>query len=75
MNTREQLEAREIESLAPWGMKSIDTLGRIYPDDEAGYRTVYQKDRDRIVHSTAFRRLAYKTQVFVYHEGDLYRNR
>ncbi len=75
MNTREQIEARERESLAPWGMNSSDTLGRIHPDDEAGYRTVYQKDRDRIVHATAFRRLAYKTQVFVYHEGDLYRNR
>ena len=75
MNIREQIETRERESLAPWGMKSNDTLGRIHPDDEAGYRTVYQKDRDRIVHSTAFRRLAYKTQVFVYHEGDLYRNR
>lgn len=75
MNTREQLEAREKLILAPWGMKSADTRGRVYPDDEAGYRTVYQKDRDRIVHTTAFRRLAYKTQVFVYHEGDHYRNR
>ncbi len=75
MMTRELLEARERQFLAPWGMKSADTRGRVYDEDEAAYRTVYQKDRDRIVHTTAFRRLAYKTQVFVYHEGDHYRNR
>ena len=75
MITREAVEDRERNILAPWGMKSADTEGRVYPDDEAGYRTVYQKDRDRIVHTTAFRRMAYKTQVFVYHEGDHYRNR
>ncbi len=75
MITRKQLEAREYETLAPWGMKSAETRGRVYPDEEAEERTVYQKDRDRIVHTTAFRRLAYKTQVFVYHEGDHYRNR
>lgn len=73
--TRNQLEQREYDTLAPWGMKSADTKGRVYPDEEALYRTVYQKDRDRIIHTTAFRRLAYKTQVFVYHEGDHYRNR
>ncbi|RME49437.1 MAG: deoxyguanosinetriphosphate triphosphohydrolase [Chloroflexi bacterium] len=75
MEQRLILEAREREVLAPWGMKSGDTRGRVYPDEESPYRTVYQKDRDRIVHTTAFRRLAYKTQVFVYHEGDHYRNR
>ncbi len=75
MISRASLEERERRFLAPWGMKSADTRGRVYPDDEADYRTVYQKDRDRIVHTTAFRRLAYKTQVFVYHEGDHYRNR
>lgn len=75
MITRSLLEAREYETLAPWGMKSAETRGRVYPDDEAEERTVYQKDRDRIVHTTAFRRLAYKTQVFVYHEGDHYRSR
>jgi len=75
MISRASLEERERLFLLPWGMKSADTRGRIYPEDEADYRTVYQKDRDRIVHTTAFRRLAYKTQVFVYHEGDHYRNR
>lgn len=75
MMTRLILEEHEYKTLAPWGMKSADTKGRVYPDEEAIYRTVYQKDRDRIIHTTAFRRLAYKTQVFVYHEGDHYRNR
>lgn len=75
MFTRAALEAREGETLAPWGMKSADSRGRVHPDSEADYRTLYQKDRDRIIHTTAFRRLAYKTQVFVYHEGDHYRNR
>lgn len=75
MINRHLLEERERQTLAPWGMKSADTRGRVFPDTEADYRTVYQKDRDRIVHTTAFRRLAYKTQVFVYHEGDHYRNR
>ncbi len=75
MISRQSLEERERSFLAPWGMKSADTRGRVYPEDEADYRTVYQKDRDRIVHTTAFRRLAYRTQVFVYHEGDHYRNR
>lgn len=75
MITRAMLEERERRFLLPWGMKSADTRGRVYPDEEADYRTAYQKDRDRIVHTTAFRRLAYKTQVFVYHEGDHYRNR
>jgi len=75
MISRTMLEERERRFLSPWGMKSADTRGRVYPEDEAEYRTPYQKDRDRIVHTTAFRRLAYKTQVFVYHEGDHYRNR
>lgn len=75
MITRELLEIREDEMLAPWGMRSAETRGRVYAEDESGYRSVYQKDRDRIIHTTAFRRLAYKTQVFVYHEGDHYRNR
>jgi dGTPase len=56
-------------------MKSGASRGRRYPDDEHPYRSAYQKDRDRIVHTKAFRRLEYKTQVFVYHEGDHYRNR
>ncbi|NOX61504.1 MAG: deoxyguanosinetriphosphate triphosphohydrolase [Chloroflexi bacterium] len=75
MITRKELEARERAQLMPWGMKSADTRGRVHTDKEPEYRTVYQRDRDRIVHTTAFRRLAYKTQVFVYHEGDHYRTR
>ncbi|MBX7234448.1 MAG: deoxyguanosinetriphosphate triphosphohydrolase [Caldilineales bacterium] len=75
MIDRALLETRERAVLAPWGMKSADSRGRQHREDEADYRTVYQKDRDRIIHTTAFRRLAYKTQVFVYHEGDHYRNR
>jgi dGTPase len=73
--TREQYEDRERKLLAPYGMKSGDSRGRVWPDDEHPYRSVYQKDRDRVIHTTAFRRLEYKTQVFVYHEGDHYRNR
>ena len=73
--TREQFEERERALLAPYGMKSGDSRGRVWPDDEHLYRSAYQKDRDRVIHTTAFRRLEYKTQVFVYHEGDHYRNR
>jgi dGTPase len=73
--TREQFEDRERNLLAPYGMKSGDSRGRVWPDDEHLYRSAYQKDRDRVIHTTAFRRLEYKTQVFVYHEGDHYRNR
>ncbi|MEA3335900.1 MAG: deoxyguanosinetriphosphate triphosphohydrolase [Chloroflexota bacterium] len=73
--TRELFEQREYEVLAPFAMKSGETRGRIYPDEEHLYRSSYQKDRDRIIHTAAFRRLEYKTQVFVYHEGDHYRNR
>ncbi|MEZ4732685.1 MAG: deoxyguanosinetriphosphate triphosphohydrolase [Caldilineaceae bacterium] len=73
--TRAELERREEESLAPYGMRSSASRGRIYPEDEHPYRTAYQRDRDRIIHTTAFRRLEYKTQVFVYSEGDHYRNR
>jgi dGTPase len=75
MRTREELEGRENQWLAPYGMRSSQSRGRVYPDNEPGYRTAYQRDRDRIIHTTAFRRLEYKTQVFVYSEGDHYRNR
>ncbi|MGQ3685127.1 MAG: deoxyguanosinetriphosphate triphosphohydrolase [Candidatus Loosdrechtia sp.] len=75
MSTREEIELREERELAPYAMKSKDSRGRKYPEDEHYYRTVYQRDRDRIIHSTAFRRLEYKTQVFVNHEGDYYRTR
>lgn len=73
--TRSDLERREEQFLAPYGMRSSASRGRIYPEAEHPYRTAYQRDRDRIVHTTAFRRLEYKTQVFVYSEGDHYRNR
>ncbi len=73
--TREQLEQQEYDSLAPYGMKSRDSRGRVYPDEEHPYRTAFQRDRDRIIHTTAFRRLEYKTQVFVITEGDYYRTR
>jgi len=72
---REQLQEREREYLAPYAMKSGDTRGRAYPEDEDIHRSPFQKDRDRIIHTTAFRRMEYKTQVFVYDVGDHYRNR
>src|SRR5512143_578639 len=56
-------------------MHSRNSRGRIFPEDEHPYRTAYQRDRDRIIHTTAFRRLEYKTQVFVVTEGDYYRTR
>lgn len=61
--------------LAPYAMRSDLSRGRRYPEKEHPYRSLYQRDRDRIVHSAAFRRLEYKTQVFVNHEGDYYRTR
>lgn len=73
--TREQLEAAEEQSLAPYGMRSRDTKGRAFPEEEPAYRTAFQRDRDRILHTTAFRRLEYKTQVFINYEGDYYRTR
>jgi dGTPase len=72
---RAEIETRERAMLAPYGMASGDSRGRAHPEDEHAYRTAFQRDRDRIIHTTAFRRLEYKTQVFVYHEGDHYRNR
>ncbi|MEI7641323.1 MAG: deoxyguanosinetriphosphate triphosphohydrolase [bacterium] len=73
--TREKLEKIEEQVLAPYAMKSKDTRGRRFPEPEDPYRSVYQRDRDRIIHSAAFRKLEYKTQVFVNHEGDYYRTR
>jgi dGTPase len=73
--TRKELETIEDKSLAPYGVRSKNTKGRSYPEDEPEYRTSYQRDRDRILHTTAFRRLEYKTQVFINYEGDYYRTR
>lgn len=73
--TRKDIEKREYEFLAPYAMKSADTMGRPHKEEEHPYRTAYQRDKDRIIYSTAFRRLEYKTQVFVNHEGDYYRTR
>lgn len=61
--------------LAPYAAHSEASRGRAVPERPSAYRTEFQRDRDRIIHSTAFRRLVYKTQVFVNHEGDLYRTR
>jgi dGTPase len=73
--TRQHLEALEDQSLAPYACRSRLSKGRHYSEDEPEYRTVYQRDRDRILHTTAFRRLEYKTQVFINYEGDYYRTR
>jgi len=72
---RERLEKLEADSLAPYAQRSANSRGRLYADHEPAYRTAFQRDRDRIIHTTAFRRLEYKTQVFVISEGDHYRNR
>lgn len=72
---RNRLEEKEDEYLAPYGIRSKHTKGREYPDGKPKYRTAFQRDRDRILHTTAFRRLEYKTQVFLNSEGDYYRTR
>ena len=74
MLKRRDIEKKE-ELLAPYAQKSRLSKGRCYKEEEHDYRSCYQRDRDRIIYSTAFRRLEYKTQVFVNHEGDYYRTR
>jgi dGTPase len=73
--TRQEIEAQEAVRLAPYAMLSRDSIGRVFEEDEHPYRTAFQRDRDRVIHTTAFRRLEYKTQVFIITEGDYYRTR
>jgi dGTPase len=75
MTLREQLEARERSGLAPQAAKSADSRGRLRPELEDDVRPAFQRDRDRIIHSKAFRRLKHKTQVFFAPTGDHYRTR
>ena len=67
--------AREGVLLAPWAMRAAETAGRVHPERAHPFRSPYQRDRDRIVHSAAFRRLAHKTQVFTGYHGDYHRSR
>ena len=73
--TREELERLERQSLAPYAQFSADTRGRKYTEEPPDWRTQYQRDRDRVIHSRAFRRLEYKTQVFLNGSGDHLRTR
>lgn len=66
---------RLADGLAPWAVRAASSRGRLHAEPGGGARSPYQRDRDRIIHSMAFRRLQYKTQVFVYHEGDHFRTR
>src|SRR5947207_15614088 len=73
--TRQELEKRERQFLARYAQFSGDTRGRVYPEDPPEWRTHFQRDRDRVIHSRAFRRLEYKTQVFLNGSGDHLRTR
>jgi dGTPase len=75
VSLRQQLEAREREVLAPHAAKSADSRGRLRPEPEDDVRPAFQRDRDRIIHCKAFRRLKHKTQVFFAPTGDHYRTR
>ena len=75
MNIRENLEQLEQDNLSPYAAHSRDSRGRLHPEEPCDIRPVYQRDRDRILHCKAFRRLKDKTQVFLSPEGDHYRTR
>ena len=75
MISRKDAEKKEEKYLANYAAKNSQSKGRVHKENEHPYRTAYQRDKDRITYSTAFRRLQYKTQVFVNYEGDHYRTR
>ncbi len=75
MTIRERTEQWEQEYLSPYAMHSVDSKGRLHPEEQCDIRTVFQRDRDRIIHCKSFRRLKDKTQVFLTPEGDHYRTR
>jgi dGTPase len=75
MRLRRQIEQREDESLAPFALRASRSVGRLHEEADHPYRTPFQRDRDRILHARAFRRLQHKTQVFPLPQGDHYRNR
>jgi dGTPase len=77
-STKEARQREDVKAgrpLAPYATHAAESAGRMYPEPACPMRSVFQRDRDRIVHATAFRRLTYKTQVFLFHEGDHYRTR
>lgn len=75
MSIREDIERMECENLSPYATLSIHSRGRDYPEEQCDIRPVFQRDRDRILHCKAFRRLKNKTQVFLTPKGDHYRTR
>ena len=75
MDVRQRTEEIERLTLAPWATFSDASRGRVRPEEQDPIRPVFQRDRDRIIHCKAFRRLKQKTQVFLSPEGDLYRTR